>query len=711
MSRLIMLRREPLNPWFCLLTLLLVFACISPARAERFALLVGVSNYPALDPKLHLEGPRNDIPLIRSVLDRRGFKPQQVTMLADGVSGAGDPTRAAILGELDRIASSSKSGDFVFLYFAGHGSQMPADRNNPKVRSKPDGLHEIFLPRDVGKWEDKAGTVQNAILDDEFVERLDKMLAKGVFVWAVFDACHSATLMRGVADDEVKYRQVSPLSLGIPAARLDAAAADEVRTRGGPPSQPEPPIPAPTASSGTGAGGYVAFYAAQTTETTPEMRLPLGHPQRKPYGLFGFTVADALGSTEGVSYRQLGQHVLQRYAAQNVASPTPMFTGSHLDAPIFGTEGGVAVRQWPIETEKGLTIPAGVLNQLAAGDVLALVASPLAKPGDVIGYVKVDKAEVLNATLVPVAYNDKPALDLAKLPPGAFARQISSQLNLKLRISAPSKGNSPAQQKLQAAIDAVQKEKPRGVDLQWVAADQELDLRMVIEDGQVWLVSPAGQLIKTGANKTLSIKIDQPEFQAKLVDTLQRIGKAVNLLRISSQLEGTAAARNMETSIAIKKKDGSKPPATGVPVLLDGDVVELTIKNKGRAAVDITALYVDGDYGIGVLYPYQPGASNRIEAGATDTIKIDIHDDTTGMERLLLIAVEARAGADRYDFSFMAQARLERTRGTEEAGDAVTDAFLAAGFGEEEGTRTRGAKPQLPGRTEMRVFQWQVKAK
>src|SRR5690606_7448500 len=37
-------------------------------------------------------------------------------------------------------------------------------------------------------------------------------------------------------------------------------------------------------------GGFVYFYAAQTTETTPEKRLPKGDPERRSQGVFTYTI-------------------------------------------------------------------------------------------------------------------------------------------------------------------------------------------------------------------------------------------------------------------------------------------------------------------------------------------------------------------------------------------------------------------------------------
>jgi Caspase domain len=707
-------RRHWIGPILHLLIAsLLIFGLRSPAQAERYALLVGVSNYPALGAKLQLEGPKNDIPLIRSVLERRGFAGGNMQVLADGVPGAADPSRASILAAMDQLVAKTKSGDFAFVYFAGHGSQMPADRSTPHGKREGDGLHEIFLPRDVGQWNDTVGVVQNAIVNHELVNRLDALTSKGVFVWAIFDACHSAMLMRSAGDPEVRYRQVEPGDLGIPRAKLDAAEADAIKTRGTESVTPQAAVEITERGKASGTGGFVAFYAAQTTETTPEMRLPAGHPNRKPYGLFGYTLATALSTVDGVTYRQLGQHVLQQYAAQGMNAPTPLFSGTNLDAPIFGSSGGSLIRQWPIDTSKGISIQAGILNQVTEGSMLAVLPSALSKAEDALGYLRVEKAEVLTANLAAAEYKGKPALAASAIPAGAQARLVDPQVSFALRAIAPAKSSAAGNSQVQSAIEAIQKSKPSGVDLRFVATGQEHDLRLHLEDGKLWMLPPSGQLYKDGPNKTASIIIDQAAFADKLVDNLQRIGKALNLMRISSQLSsaGGAGTGTLEVSMSLLRKGASPAALTANTALsfVDGDTIEVSLKNKGRAAIDLTALYVDADYGISVLFPYQPGVNNRIEAGASHSFKIEIHDDTVGLERLVLVAVEARANSDRYDFSFMAQAKLERTRGGPQ--DEIGSLFQAAGFGGNEEVVTRGGKAPLPGRTQMQVFPFKVTPK
>ena len=303
----------------------LTLLCASSLHArEMRALVVGVSEYPGLGKEFQLRGPRNDVVRLRNVLKQRGFADTQVKVLADGVADAALPTRHNILAELEQIAKSANRDDFVLLYFAGHGSQQPADRSTQEGQAESDGMFEIFLPRDVGKWSGSLGRVENALVKTELRAAVDKILATGAFVWGVFDSCHSATLVRGAGSD-MRYRYVDPAMLGVPDVAQDLANPARANSRGGPATPAIAAMPLAEIKGKAGDGGSVFFYAAQTRESTPEMLLPLGHPQAKQYGLFGFMVMEALGSSEPMTYRQMAQYVLTRYAGKNESRVTPLY--------------------------------------------------------------------------------------------------------------------------------------------------------------------------------------------------------------------------------------------------------------------------------------------------------------------------------------------------------------------------------------------------
>ncbi len=297
-----------------------------PGGGTAWALLVGVSEYPGLPSTRQLRGPRADVQVVQRTLRASRKDWGDIVVLADGVSNSrGVPTRAAILQAFARLERAIGAGDFIVVYFAGHGSQQPAA--DPR---EPDGLDEIFLPRDIGTWDGRVGHVRNAITDNEIDELLDRLLAKGAQVWAIFDTCHSGTLNRGggalLADRELA-RWVRPVELGIPLLPTDQRTAENERTG-------EPTVvhaakgaTAAAATPTAGRSGLVVFSAAQASETTPELRLPPGDPARLYRGLFTYVLAESLSDAGARTYEQLAQAILSHYAAMNRISPTPSFDG------------------------------------------------------------------------------------------------------------------------------------------------------------------------------------------------------------------------------------------------------------------------------------------------------------------------------------------------------------------------------------------------
>ena len=65
--------------------------------------------------------------------------------------------------------------------------------------------------------------------------------------------------------------------------------------------------------------------------------LPKGVTDAPRFGLFTFTILSKLAENPNVTYRQLGQAVLQQYSADSRTRPTPLFEGE-LDARVFGTD-------------------------------------------------------------------------------------------------------------------------------------------------------------------------------------------------------------------------------------------------------------------------------------------------------------------------------------------------------------------------------------
>ena len=698
------------------LAVVTAIAYVAPSlAADRYALLVGVSAYPTLKEEMQLRGPQNDVVLMRDLLKTQGFAEGNIRVVANGVATANaSPTRAIILAELKAVADRAKTGDFVYLQFGGHGSQQPSRPG--KVIPEPDGLDEIFLPVDIGPWNGAVGSVQNAIRDDELGAAIDAIRAKGAFVWAVFDACHSGNITRGGSDDETRLRKADPAALGIPQKLLDQAQDDAVvKTRGAPATNAPEKRGALSASQSSSPtmGGYVYFYAAQTTETTPEKPLPAGNPERKPYGVFTYTLAQVITTNPGISYRQASERVLQLYAAQNLRGVTPVFEGSGIDAPLFGQKAGEPIRQWRITTATGgVEIQAGNLHQFGVGAIFAVLPNAASKDTDVVGYLKADKVDVVKSILSPTKYADKAELAMADLPRDAVVRLVNRNVSMTLKVSLPSdRPSKPIYTSALRLLDQLKSATGEGLKIEWVAANQPADARLALADDQLWFVSPDGAWIKTGQNKTPSItlaKKSDEELRAIVMASLQSIGKANNLFKVGSLSGGgtSGLSDKVDAKFFVTRAAGSpnagkreEISTTQVPTLAPGDRLQLIIRNNHTKPLDVTVLGIDARHGITLLYPASANESNRIHPRDSLPIPgdgqepIEMNDLTSGRESIVIIAVEAQPNTSAVNLGFLEQPSLDATRGeaTVRSSDAgqqsVIDLFQDAAFG---GERTRG---------------------
>lgn len=664
----------------------------TPALAENYALLVGASTYENLDERYWLRGPANDVALVRGYLIETApvpFQAENITVLADGVEGAdGEPTLAGIRAGFAALAAKVGPEDFIYLHFSGHGTQAPALDPETEI----DGLDELFLPVDIGPWNDSVGAVENALIDDEIGTLIDSLRVSGATVWAVFDACHSGTVTRAApsGEEEVRMRKLSPDALGVP----DAALADAMtQSRALPDARVRPPSPVETAKARgdeakPGDGAFVAFYAAQTTETTPEKRLPRGAPERKSLGVFTYTIFETLAQNPGLTYRQLGQEVLRKYAVQNLALSTPMFEGD-LDGYVFSGEAGERIVQWPVESgEFGLTVSAGQLQNLGEGDVLALLPTAASGLGGVLGYAKVTYADTFSAELEPVEHDGMAAPDPAGLPRGAYARQLVSEMDFSLRVALP-EHETPLSEALSGALDLLAEDV--GERVQFVSPGEEADIRLaVIGDSPrpdaVWMLPGTGYFEASKAAQTPSIGTEgrsAAEIAALMQDNLERIGRAINLLRMGGHYDNVEL--NVELQLLTKTRKQRELRAldlSAVPVMLPDDQMHVLARNNEDFPIDANVLHIGSDYSITHFY------QGRLQPG--DTLKkglFRITDEAFGRDRVVVILTPASAQSPVEDLRFLAQDAIEVTRGDAARGSGFAASLRMAGFGRV----TRGA--------------------
>ena len=178
----------------------------SHARPSRHvALIIGISDYKNFilsgpPGQSDLQGPRNDVELVRAALRSRLFdNPADILILTDsGASKAGIAEGFHWL-----IERANDPSDIVVVFYSGHGSNTP-DLDGDEARVTPgDRRDEALVPWDADDIHDPA----QLVVDDQIGHWLDSLATRNVTV--IVDACFSGTVTRG--GEETDSRPRGPL--------------------------------------------------------------------------------------------------------------------------------------------------------------------------------------------------------------------------------------------------------------------------------------------------------------------------------------------------------------------------------------------------------------------------------------------------------------------------------------------------------------------
>lgn len=150
----------------------------------RFALLIAVNDY--ADPAIpDLEGTINDACLLRrALINRLGFAPQNIKMLANE-----DATKQNVVSALKALQNPevAETNGSLLVYFAGHGSQV-RDLNADEMGT--DGLDETLV------LHDTSFTGQDDLRDDELSKIFRELAPNWGQLTVIFDSCHSGAALR-----------------------------------------------------------------------------------------------------------------------------------------------------------------------------------------------------------------------------------------------------------------------------------------------------------------------------------------------------------------------------------------------------------------------------------------------------------------------------------------------------------------------------------
>ncbi|KAF8959332.1 caspase domain-containing protein [Flammula alnicola] len=186
-----------------------------PQQRRKLAFLIGV-NYSGRGERWRLKGPQADVVAMKTALIGMGlwdpfavitllvlilyrvkdvfqFSEEDIVVLSDCETVDDDhkPTQQNVMRELQRFVRRDLEADYVFV-FSGHSSQ----RNEEGHRVEADGLEEYIIPCDAVTSENQPEFDEERIIPDKVLnEFLIQPLMNGSQLLAIFDSCHSGTLL------------------------------------------------------------------------------------------------------------------------------------------------------------------------------------------------------------------------------------------------------------------------------------------------------------------------------------------------------------------------------------------------------------------------------------------------------------------------------------------------------------------------------------
>ncbi|KAM0521834.1 hypothetical protein ACHAPE_002396 [Trichoderma viride] len=153
----------------------------SNCTGKRKALLIGINYFGS---KAELKGCINDVHNVSAFLiDKYNYKREDMVILTDDQSEPRmRPTKRNIQDAMHWLVDGARPNDSLFLHYSGHGGQTEDQDGDEE-----DGSDEVIYPVDF--------QTAGHIVDDEIHSRVVKPLQAGVRLTAIFDSCHSATVM------------------------------------------------------------------------------------------------------------------------------------------------------------------------------------------------------------------------------------------------------------------------------------------------------------------------------------------------------------------------------------------------------------------------------------------------------------------------------------------------------------------------------------
>jgi hypothetical protein len=341
----------------------------APAKATRWALLIGIDRYPNFPEHAQLAGCVNDVEAMAALLiNRFSFPAGNVERLLDGAA-----TQAGIRAAFGSLTERVGLDDVVVVQYSGHGSRM----TDPKA---PDGMDETIVPGDSGRVPHE----NRDICDTEIHRWLVRLTERTGHLTLIFDSCHSGHILRDPFGARGRWVESDPRPAGEasatmappPSAALTRAASPGLAAGVRAPRRQRDAGPdGPDGEVGTdGAGSYrlplsskyVLVAGCRSTETSFEvLSQEAGGVQ---HGALTYFLCQELAKAGAVTtfrdvFEVAAPQVTARYPSQH-----PQLEGAR-DLQVFGISELEPMRFVPARQDAagGVTLAAGAACGMSVG--------------------------------------------------------------------------------------------------------------------------------------------------------------------------------------------------------------------------------------------------------------------------------------------------------------------------------------------------------
>ncbi|KAI0353866.1 hypothetical protein OH77DRAFT_554558 [Trametes cingulata] len=163
-----------------------------PRKPVQKALVIGI-NYTAGHVGGQLQCAHRDAREWRDLLmETYNYRDEDITLMLDEEGWKPEllPTKKNILAQIAKLVDGLQrnSGDRIVFFYAGHTGQLPSDSINEE-----DGFDECLHPAYHKSWT--SDQEPEIILDNDLRRHLVDPLPEGASLTAIFDSCHSGTLL------------------------------------------------------------------------------------------------------------------------------------------------------------------------------------------------------------------------------------------------------------------------------------------------------------------------------------------------------------------------------------------------------------------------------------------------------------------------------------------------------------------------------------